>query len=332
MRKIFPILSAVLLFSCQNQLLLLVDQFYVGSIDPEDIRPPQLDDENRTSEDLSLAVIHSSGANISWDTSEHTNVAEDGKITRPDYTGDEVSGLIRADVTHKNGITQQFIYQVIVSVITPPDNIAVTAAAAAIEIGYQSGDSATSVTKNISLPASGKFSTNISWNASPHPMILGSGAVSNPHDDWWDGTRTVTADIIATVTKGSHSAARTFSLRVISAAGPVPTLFPRSKGYTDGGTLATKVADLELRLEHGGNDIAYYEVEYCEHIGPGADDYSPWDGVAPVNGSFPDSETVRLTWNMNALALGTGRHKYRVQLKRGTVSGPFLELGPYDEN
>lgn len=91
---------------------------------------------------------------------------------------------------------------------TSTDPQAVAADKAALAIGYASGDSAASVTQNLSLPTSGPSGTTITWS-SDHPTIVSnSGIVVRP-------TSTTAVTLTATIKKGGASDAKPFALTVL---------------------------------------------------------------------------------------------------------------------
>lgn len=57
---------------------------------------------------------------------------------------------------------------------------AVAAAKAALAIGFASGDSAASVTKNLTLPATGLDNSTVTWASSNTNAINNAGVVSQP--------------------------------------------------------------------------------------------------------------------------------------------------------
>ena len=81
------------------------------------------------------------------------------------------------------------------------DADAVAAAKAALNIGYASGDSAASVTRNVTLPTTGADSCSVSWSSDTPATIDNTGIITQPTDQ----------DVIVTLTAtiSSHSASDT---------------------------------------------------------------------------------------------------------------------------
>jgi hypothetical protein len=93
---------------------------------------------------------------------------------------------------------------------------------ASIQVGYQSGDSATSVTSNVSLPSSGNISTldgivavEIVWTSN-NAAISVSGVVTRPQDT------DVTVTLIASANFKGYPAAKNFELTVIHQGAVIP--------------------------------------------------------------------------------------------------------------
>ena len=82
-----------------------------------------------------------------------------------------------------------------------------------LAISFADGDSATSVTGNIILP-SGSNGVNVTWSSSNTSVVANNGTVTRPA--FADGNATVT--LTATLTKGSASDTKAFSLTVLAVA------------------------------------------------------------------------------------------------------------------
>lgn len=90
--------------------------------------------------------------------------------------------------------------------LTPEEKVA--AAKAALAIGYASGDSATSVTQNLTLPSAGLQGATISWGSSNTVVVTNEGVVNQPIGA--DSSVTLTATIIV----GTSSDTKTFLITV----------------------------------------------------------------------------------------------------------------------
>lgn len=85
---------------------------------------------------------------------------------------------------------------------------AVAAATAALTIGYAAGDSASGVTQNLTLPATGIDSSTIVWASSAATVVSTAGVVTRPNI----GNANVT--LTATITAGSASDTKDFAITV----------------------------------------------------------------------------------------------------------------------
>ncbi|MBN2267381.1 MAG: fibrobacter succinogenes major paralogous domain-containing protein [Candidatus Babeliaceae bacterium] len=88
------------------------------------------------------------------------------------------------------------------------DKDAVASDKAALEIGYAHGDSASSVTRNITLPHSGQNGTTILWVSNNSIRVSNEGIVTRPY------VGNVTVILTATIVKGVESDVKEFSLIV----------------------------------------------------------------------------------------------------------------------
>ena len=96
------------------------------------------------------------------------------------------------------------------------DDEKVAADKSALQITYTAGDSATSVTGDLTLPTIGANGSSISWSSSNTLVVSAAGVVTRP-------VATTNLTLTATITKGSASATQDFTVTVILAAPPTPT-------------------------------------------------------------------------------------------------------------
>lgn len=85
---------------------------------------------------------------------------------------------------------------------------AVAAAKAALAIGYRAGDSASSVTQNLALPASGIDNSTIAWSSNNAAALTTAGVVTRP------STSDVNVTLTATITVGATSDTKAFPVTV----------------------------------------------------------------------------------------------------------------------
>jgi hypothetical protein len=105
-----------------------------------------------------------------------------------------------------------------VTVIQAPvtDAAAVTTDKGALQIGYATGDTWSSVTQNVTLPTSGANGTSITWQSSAPGIVSAIGAVARP-------ATTSNVDLTATIAKGSASDTKVFTVVVIEAPAQTAT-------------------------------------------------------------------------------------------------------------
>lgn len=170
------------------------------------------DDADHVRSDLSLPTKGEHGSTITWQSSNEEIISTQGTVTRADYPlGDRMVTLKATIESGAIHYVRSFSLTVLQKEITPEQSV--EADAAAIELQYGAGDSAQYVTHDVVLPTSGENGTTITWQSS-HPNIISeTGKVNRPTGrNTPGGDRTVT--LTATVTKGSASATRTFTLVV----------------------------------------------------------------------------------------------------------------------
>lgn len=129
-------------------------------------------------------------------------------------------------------------------------------AAAALEIGFTPGDSASSVTQNIILPATGLGGSIVSWNSDAPATIDLDGKVTRP--SYVQGDRTVT--LTATVKLGAAEATRTFSINVLRET--TETALNKAEQELTLGDLTAVTSHLVLPVKgYGGTDITWSSSE-----------------------------------------------------------------------
>ena len=153
------------------------------------------------------------GVMISWESTRADLISTAGVVTRPD---DMTTDVVLTATLSKGAVTDTatFTLTVIISA-AGADTAAVTAAKNALAVTYTSGDTASSVTGNATLPTTGADGVSISWASSETSIIGTNGAVTRPDD--------MDTDVVLTATLSKGAAAdqtKTFTLTVIiSAAG-----------------------------------------------------------------------------------------------------------------
>jgi len=134
------------------------------------------DADTSVTRNLSLPIPGSAGCAVSWSSSDSSLVAADGTVARP-VTGDVPVTLTATISLNAASDTRVFIVTVKAQMT---DAQAVAAAKAALAIGYAEGDSAGSVTQNVTLPLTGSSGCTIGWASSDSSLISSAGVVQRP--------------------------------------------------------------------------------------------------------------------------------------------------------
>ena len=123
-------------------------------------------------------------ADISWssnnsgivtiDTTNHT-----AKINRPDFGAGDTNVTLTAKVT-KGAISDLRDFPITVKMMQPNEVQARDADTSALAIGFAPGDSATHVTRNLTLPTKGFYGSVISWLSDDQNVIADDGSVYRP--------------------------------------------------------------------------------------------------------------------------------------------------------
>jgi hypothetical protein len=239
-------------------------------------------------QNLSLPLSGAYAAVISWSSSDPSIVGVDGSVSRP-VTGDVPVTLTATITLPSASDTKNFIVTVKAQMT---DDEAVAAAKAALQIGYAQGDSANSVSQNLTLPTSGSSQCSIGWTSSDPDVVSIAGTVQRPSIG--DALVTLTATIT------SHQASDTAEF-----------------GITVKGQLsdqdAVAAAKAALDIVYAGGDSA---LSVTQNVGlpvSGADNCAvTWDtdtpetisatGVVIQPSSEPVSVTLTATISSNAIS------------------------------
>ena len=162
------------------------------------------DAASSVTQNLELAVTGAAGATVSWASSDPA-ISIAGVVTRP-VTNDLPVTLTATISLHAASDTKEFIVTVKAQMT---DAEAVAAAKAALTIAYAQGDSASSVTQDVSLPVTGSSACTISWSTSDQETISAGGLVQRPAI----GNEQVT--LTATISSHEVSDTAQFTLTVI---------------------------------------------------------------------------------------------------------------------
>ena len=159
------------------------------------------DGPSSVTQNLTLPVTGLDACTVSWSSSD-PSIGTDGTVTRP-ITGDLPVTLTATISSNSASDTKVFIVTVKAQMT---DAEAVAAAKAALTIGYATGDSASGVTQNVTLPVTGSSGCTINWASSNDSIISTSGVVQQP--------AVGNAQVTLTATISSHDVSDTASFTV----------------------------------------------------------------------------------------------------------------------
>lgn len=185
------------------------------------------DGPDSVTQNLTLATTGLDRCAVSWSSSD-PSISSDGTVTRP-VTGDLPVTLTATITFNAASDTKAFIVTVKAQMT---DEEAVAAAEAALAIGYAPGDSANSVTQNLTLPTTGSSGCTVTWASSNGAMISTSGVVTQPtvgnaqvtltatvSSHAVSGTIPFTVTVLGQMTDAAAVAAAKAALNIIYAAG-----------------------------------------------------------------------------------------------------------------
>jgi hypothetical protein len=159
---------------------------------------------------LTLSAKGANGSIITWTSSAPTIISNDGKtVNRPTVGQGDVGVSLIANIT-SNGVSDIKLFPLIVKQqISDADKVA--ADKAALAIVYTAGDSASSVTSKLTLPAVGVNGSTITWVSSTPTVISNDGkTITRPINGQGD----VTVTLIATLTSNGSSDVKVFTVVV----------------------------------------------------------------------------------------------------------------------
>jgi hypothetical protein len=166
------------------------------------------DSASMVTQNVVLPAVASNGSTVSW-SADKTNITGSGIVTRPGSGSADETVVLTAKLT-KGAFSDQKTFTVIVKAIpADPNQVALNRDMESIAIGYAAGDSANSVTQNVTLITQAPQGSTVSWSADK-TNITGSGIVTRPGSGSADETVVLTAKL----TKGAFSNQKTFTVIV----------------------------------------------------------------------------------------------------------------------
>jgi len=197
------------------------------------------DSASSVTQNLTLAASGIDNSAINWASSNESVVGTDGTVTQP-VTGDATVTLT-ATIT-VGAVSDTKAFQVTVKA-QMTDAQAVAAAKAALAIGYQPGDAASSVTQALSLPVTGAAGTSVAWTSSD-PAISATGMVTRPVTD--DLPVTLTATISLNVASDTKVFIVTVKAQMTDAEAVAAAKAALTIGYASGDSAASVTQNVTL--------------------------------------------------------------------------------------
>lgn len=210
--------------------------------------------------DMNLPGSGSQGTDISWASSKPGYIAADGKVVRPSFSDGDQVVYLTATIT-KNSASETKTFVVVVRAYGDPDVSDVQAAAVALTFDTIKGlnTAEDNITYDLNLPSSGDHATGISWTSSNNgviePIGFGIGKVTRPEAGSPDQVVTLTA----TITRGTASTTKAFTLTVKAKAGSIT---PAHTATAEAATLtpvagADNMITLKVKDSSGNIDTAF---------------------------------------------------------------------------
>lgn len=162
-----------------------------------------LGDTSAVTGNLTLPTAGAFGSAVSWASSNPSVIATTGTVTRPGAGAEPVDVTLTATISKgSSSATKTFEATVLPD---ETDQSRATAAAAALAIVH-----ADDVRGSLTLPATGKHGSTVTWASSNPAIVAGDGVVQRPAHGAGDAAVTLTA----TVTVGAATATREIPLTV----------------------------------------------------------------------------------------------------------------------
>ena len=155
-------------------------------------------------QNLTLPTTGADGTTISWSSSNPAVVTSAGVVTP--LTTQDANVTLTATISIGTASDTKVFPIIVKAKMTEAQ--AVAAAKSALAIGYASGDSASSVTQNVTLPATGIDGSTNAWVSSNPAVVTNAGVVTQPL------TQDASVTLTATITVGSASDTKAFPITV----------------------------------------------------------------------------------------------------------------------
>jgi uncharacterized membrane protein len=159
---------------------------------------------------LTLAATGQYGSSIIWQSSAPAIISNDGKIVNRPVTGSGDAAVVLTAFITSHNISDVKIFQVIVKQQST-DAQRVAADKAILAVGFQTGDSAGSVTHPLVLTTIGANGSTISWTSNNTALISNNGTIVNRPTN---GSGDASIVLTATITSNASIDLKAFNLIV----------------------------------------------------------------------------------------------------------------------
>ena len=167
----------------------------------------QGDSARAVTRNVTLPAKGNNGVEVTWVSSDTGVISTDGTVTRPDMNTE----VTLTTTLSKNAASDTKEFMLTVLAVPENDAAAVAQAKTILTIGYAQGNSADSVTQDISLPTAGPDGVAITWASTNAILISTAGVVTQPH-----GTTNASVTLTANLMKNAASDTKDFMLTVIT--------------------------------------------------------------------------------------------------------------------
>lgn len=159
---------------------------------------------------LTLPATGPNGSAVTWVSGNTALISNDGKtVNRPAAGQGDASVVLTAVIRYGSYSDVKTFTLTVKQQLTDAQEVA--ADKAALEIGYAAGDSASSVTRPVALPAAGVNGSAVTWVSSNPSIVSADGkTVNRPAAGQGDAT----VQLNAVITNGGYTDSKTFTLTV----------------------------------------------------------------------------------------------------------------------
>ncbi len=248
---------------------------------------------------LILVTTGASGSGIVWLSDTPEVIDNDGTVTRPDSEAEDAKINLTATITYGEAEdTKAFTVTVLKAQAELSDSEIVADDQDGLAIGFAEGDSADSVTGDLTLPLTGVLGSAITWLSDTSEIIAHDGAVTRPDADAEDAEVALTA----TITYGEAEDTKVFTVTVLKEQtdeGEPQMLFgPMSVTWVGDGSAGSpyevsSAAHL-ANIPNQGLDKHYIQTENIDLVEAGYTNWTPiGDSINLFAGSYNgDNKTI----------------------------------------